>query len=374
LIAAASADVPAQFQHDPEARAKFFVAAARELLIAGNFRGRQILLGLPAALASIACFRFPAADKVQMTAAIAQAVREKMGMDPSATLIRIYMVGQAQTSDAPMQDVIVIAAPRVEVNRLIEAASQARLDIIGMNVQPMALVDCFSHIYRRRSDTTSTTCFVDIGWAGTRLVVARGGSILSAGSIAIGGADLARAVALAMSISIEEAKLERLKICHADTQSEEHRDKRELHVVRPMGVCGDIEPQRRTVDAACAELLHHLIGQIEQFRDRFTERFPGGPIDRLVFVGGEAQNRALCRTIAREMRLSALVGDPLLRMGRCSDFGFASGIDRREPQPSWAVAIGLSLGGATVSTSNDERQGLTHCHAQRLVHPEENLR
>jgi hypothetical protein len=44
------------------------------------------------------------------------------------------------------------------------------------------------------------------------------------------------------------------------------------------------------------------------------------------------------------MQLAAQVGDPLVRMGRISEIGIESGIDRRQPQPGWATAIGLSLG------------------------------
>ncbi len=48
--------------------------------------------------------------------------------------------------------------------------------------------------------------------------------------------------------------------------------------------------------------------------------------------------------MARRWRLAAQVGDPLVRMGRVSDVGVESGIDRRQSQPGWAVAIGLSMG------------------------------
>ena len=65
-----------------------------------------------------------------------------------------------------------------------------------------------------------------------------------------------------------------------------------------------------------------------------------------MFVGGEARHRSLCQQIARQMSLAAQVGDPMVRMGRTSDVGVESGIDRRQPQPSWAVAIGLSMGPA----------------------------
>jgi hypothetical protein len=61
-------------------------------------------------------------------------------------------------------------------------------------------------------------------------------------------------------------------------------------------------------------------------------------------VGGEARQRSLCQHIARELGIGAQLGDPLVRMGRISEISIESGIDRRQPQPSWAIALGLSLG------------------------------
>ena len=77
--------------------------------------------------------------------------------------------------------------------------------------------------------------------------------------------------------------------------------------------------------------------------------FPNRPVDRLIFVGGESRHRGLCQRIAQALGVAAQVGDPMVRMGRISDVGVASGIDRRQPQPGWAVAIGLSMGPARVN-------------------------
>jgi hypothetical protein len=44
--------------------------------------------------------------------------------------------------------------------------------------------------------------------------------------------------------------------------------------------------------------------------------------------------------------LSAQLGDPLVRMAKTTEIGIESGIDRKQPQPAWAVAIGLSMGPA----------------------------
>ena len=64
----------------------------------------------------------------------------------------------------------------------------------------------------------------------------------------------------------------------------------------------------------------------------------------MIFVGGEARQTWICQSVAREMMLSAQLGDPLVRMGKTSEIGVESGIDCKQPQPAWAVAIGLSMG------------------------------
>jgi Tfp pilus assembly PilM family ATPase len=86
--------------------------------------------------------------------------------------------------------------------------------------------------------------------------------------------------------------------------------------------------------------------ELNRCRRYYESTFPNKPVDRLVFVGGEAKQRGLCHAIAREMALPAQVGDPLARMGRTTSVGIESGLDRRQPQPGWAVAIGLTLGPA----------------------------
>ena len=98
------------------------------------------------------------------------------------------------------------------------------------------------------------------------------------------------------------------------------------------------------VNSACREPLHRMIEELNLCRRYYESTFPDKPIDRLIFVGGEARQRLLCQHVAREMGLAAQIGDPLVRIGRISDIGIESGIDRRQPQPAWAVAIGLSMG------------------------------
>jgi hypothetical protein len=109
------------------------------------------------------------------------------------------------------------------------------------------------------------------------------------------------------------------------------------------------------IEAAMVQPLKSLIEELTLCRRYYESTFPSRPVDRLIFIGGEARQRSLCLHIAREMQLAAQIGDPMVRMNKISDIGMESGIDRRQPQPGWAVAIGLSMGPAGVPALQEAR-------------------
>ena len=87
-----------------------------------------------------------------MIAALAWECRGKLPIDPSHALLRHLVAGDVYQDQEPKCEVIVMAAQREVVNQFLAAAAKARLDVIGMNIEPKALIDCFSHVYRRKSD------------------------------------------------------------------------------------------------------------------------------------------------------------------------------------------------------------------------------
>lgn len=333
LVAAASADVPSHVRHSLQARLTFFVESVRDLLAQGQFHSRQAVLSLPASCMYIQHLRMAKMDEAETKKALPWEARGKLPIDPSAALIRHVIAGEVYQDTEPKHEVIVIAAAREIVNQFLAAAAKARLDVVGMNVEPKAIVDCFSHIYRRKGDEESTCCFLDMGWCGSRAVIANGQQIFFARTIPIGGEHFTKAVAQALNISAEEAKLLRIRLCHEQSG---------VDLAVAEGASQD--PRASAVEQACCQPLAKLIEELDLCRRYHESTFPSKPVDRLIFVGGEASHRWMCQQIAKELGLAAQVGDPLSRMARTCDLGIASGIDRRHPQPAWAVAIGLSLG------------------------------
>src|SRR6185503_15666009 len=115
----------------------------------------------------------PKLDADAMKKALPWELRGKLPIDPSHALLRHIIAGDVFDGQEPKDEVIVMAAAKETINAFLAAAARAKLDIVGMNVEPKALVDCFVNIYRRKSDAEQTTCYVDIGCSGTRAVIAR---------------------------------------------------------------------------------------------------------------------------------------------------------------------------------------------------------
>src|SRR4029453_14507265 len=65
----------------------------------------------------------------------------------------------------------------------------------------------------RKMDGEATTCYLDIGCCASRAYIARGENVFFARSIPIGGDHFSKAVAQALKISLDEAKLLRIKLC-----------------------------------------------------------------------------------------------------------------------------------------------------------------
>ena len=324
LIAAASADIPPAIRANHAQRLSFLTQTVRDQLSAG-FRGRRAILALPAAHMKLD--RMDLRDSYAAVAErdIAAQAEQVLGLDLEQTLWR-HVVVQGRGKPASSRELLVMSADRQIVNDLLNAARRGRLEVIGMNVEPKAVVDCFSHVYRRVSDSLQTICFVDVGSASTRAIIARGGRLLFAQSLPIGGDRLCTAWATACGASLEEARLSRIRLQQTVAQEP------------------DQIARRAEMEAACRACEQQLVAALNDCLAAFAKTGEAARVDRLICIGSEARDAGFCTRLAEGTALAGQVGDPLVRMGRISNIGVETGIDRRQAQPGWAVAIGLSMG------------------------------
>lgn len=325
LHAAASVEVPPDCRDDLSKRLAFQTDRIKSLLKGAGFSRRRAILSLPAEAVFLHPIRVPVGPDGNNEKIVQDKVRDMLPFREQDAVVRHILADNVCLDQKEAQERIVVAICHEKLKPYLAMAGRAGLDTVGVNVEVCALAECFARFFRRAVDVARITLFVDIGSASTQVVMTRGGRIIFARNVSAGGLILDRAVAKALKITVPQAQQVRRKMVK--------------------------EGDHRATEAAEDDLYRLLTGKIEEIADEIIQClhycesvFNRQRIDRVLFLGGEANNKRLCKSIASQLNLPAQVGDPMLGIHRPAGMPRGTGPDLRSPCPEWAVAIGLSLG------------------------------
>ena len=332
LLAAGAARL-GRFQSLDE-RLDAIVNGIRVVLKSNDFKGKQAIVSLPADLAVVQHVKLPKMSSQDTARTLPMELQGKLPFAAADAIIRHVVAGDVFGDGETRQEVIAVAADRAMIELVLKAAGKGGLEAVGVNIDAFAIVECFGRLFRRTSDLARTILFLDLGAASTQVVLTHGNQIVFARNLALGGDHLDQAVADGLKIPLAQAQaLRRGGV--SDRQAAR----------------GEAPPDA-AVDTAAEDELYHLLDkpvatladELLQCLRYYESVFRNQSIERAIFVGGQAYDKRLCQALAQRLNLPAQIGDPLVRINRVEGAGLAIGLDRREPQPDWAVAVGLSLG------------------------------
>lgn len=326
LLGADGLELPAPVRSSLHDRLNFMADGIRRMLAADIFKGRQAILSLPADATFVHHVRIPKLPPEQIPSAIQQELSGKLPYSLDKAVVRTVIAGDVFGEGEPHQEVVVVAVAKQVLEQYLAMARRAKLDVVGVNIESCAIVECFGRLFRRATDMARTTLFVDIGSASTQVVLAVGNHLSFVRNLAIGGDRLDQELAEGLRISPDEARLRRMEL--ADDKA------------APQQVSEAYGFMERGLDS--------MVEQLTQCLRYYESVFRNQSIERAIFVGGQAYDKRLCQTMAKRLNLPAQVGDPLVRVQRSAGCENTVRIDSRVPQPGWAVAVGLSVG-ATVA-------------------------
>ncbi|MDX2117487.1 MAG: pilus assembly protein PilM [Planctomycetota bacterium] len=354
LIAAAQADTPLEMRGKDAARIDWQLQQLPRLIKQGGFKGRRVVCAIPASQMYVRHMQLPAGGG-DISALVAGSLAAELQCDPEALAVRNVEVAPIGATGKFEQ--ICMATARELVVRLMTGMKGAKLEPVGMHSEFQAVLKAFEFAQRRASDQGHATLYMDMGATSTKIAIAQDGRLVFCRKIDIGGWHLDHAVAVQHNLEIGEARRRRYAMTtfgpaqpepeqglallsagmsaagQAGGQSGAGGTSAEPAVAvapRPMRAGGIHEP---------LEMLRDEIAMCLRYHDAM---FPTMKADRMVFLGGEARHRALCQHIAKSLRLSAQLADPLARVGRTGNEP-ATGVDAKEAQPGWTVALGLCL-------------------------------
>jgi len=319
LVAAGETAVPRACR-DQASRLEYFCHGVRKALRSCPFKGRQAILSLPAHETFVQHVKIPKLPPQERPQALESELEGKLPYPVEDAVIRSTVVGDVYGEDDARQEAIVVAVSRRTLNSYLSMAHHAKLDVVGVNIKPFAIVECFARLFLREQDASRAVLYLDMGAASTQVVLAHGRDPVFARNLAIGGDQLDQAVADKLNISLENAQAVRRELIAGNSQSP------------------DAEQVYMILDETLGSMAVEMTKCLRYYESVFRNR----TIDRAVFVGGQAADKRLCQILAQRLALCAQVGDPLARVKFAADA--RPQLDRRVPQPRWAVAVGLSLG------------------------------
>jgi type IV pilus assembly protein PilM len=322
LMAAKSVEIPLKYHDDPSRRLGIQAEKIRHLMKSGGFKGQKAILSLPAAFTSIRQVKIPMSMADNVDEAIKTELNGQLPYSVEDAVIRHYPVGKAYDNGEEMQVRFVVASSRSNVDACLNMANHAKLDVVGVDIEACAIVECFTRLLSQDTNGSQTTLFIDIGWTGTQVVLTHGQKLVFVRNLPVGGLNLDQTVADALKIPIEQACRIRRKMLNDKNDSEAEND------------------LFRLLDVRIAEIAEEIIKCLRYHESVFTDR----AIQRVIFVGGQAYNSRLCESIAKRLNLPAQVGDPMAGIKWAQEGQWDTELDQQKPNPSWAVAVGLSLG------------------------------
>lgn len=354
LVAAATVELPEHARKGPAERRAFYTESLKVLLKSQPFRGRKAICSIPSYQTLVQHFQIPRYENDKTVEQVGVQLRERLNVDPNRMVMRIHSVGSV-ARDTSKQEVICFATSKEAVMAHIECAHRAKLDVVGMQCEPLAIIKSFGHLFTEPGHEDQTTCFIDIGAATTKVTISHGTKMVFAKAIHAAGDHFNRHRASSDGASFTDARQLRIQEAIDGTEEAHTIVARARGVPRAQSADAGEETAglrdsgesvwglRMFEDETVADTLDCLIDELQIYMRYHQTMYPERAVDKLVFVGGEANHVKNCQSIARALRTKAQLGDPLSRMVKPRRIRGPHSIDAEVSQPGWAVPYGLCL-------------------------------
>jgi len=289
--------------------------ALRELLDSAKLTSKRVWLGVSNQRVVVRQVDLPAMDEKELRASLRYQVQEYIPIPVEEAELDVHVVSNYTADDgAEMQRLLLVAGHRDMISAQVEAATEAGLRPIGVDLNPFAVL-------RAMGDDSSfgqgNQVLVDAGAGVTNIVVHEQGIPTFVRILVMGGDQITDALAAGMSVSREEAEAAKRAAVVGNT--------------------GDVVG-RIVTDQADA-----FVDEVRSSLDYYQAQTGSSGLSGVVLTGGASLLGGLSDRLAASVRLPVEVGNPFSRWP-ATDTVY-SDEDLARVGPSLVTAVGLALGG-----------------------------
>ena len=294
--------------------------AIRELWRAGGFRSRQVNMGVANQRVVVREVALPWLPEKELKESLPYQVQEYIPISVDDAVLDFDPLDEFEHEGRRMMRILLVAAQKTMVAALVETVSAARLEAVGVDLVPFALLRSVGNVDGGAVlEDSGEEAVVDVGADVTSICVHDRGTPRFVRILPSGGSDITLAVARALGVSEEEAD----------------RVKRGEPV--PSG-----GPNPEDAKRVAAGRTTSFVDEIRSSLEFYAAQSPGSKVGRLTVTGGgsklEGFMELLSERIAAQVNRGRVFGrvTPQLNL---TDEALA------EAEPLLAVAVGLALPG-----------------------------
>ena len=184
--------------------------ALRELWERGGFKSRRVWMGVGNQRVVVREIALPFLPEKELKASLGFQVQEFIPMPVDEAVLDYDPIGEFEQDDRQMLRMLLVAAQRVMVDQLVNAAIGAKLEPVGLDLVPFALVRAVgTSDVGMDLEETGDEAVIDIGAHVTNIVVHARGTARFVRILPSGGRDIT--IAIARGFEVEDDVAEQLK-------------------------------------------------------------------------------------------------------------------------------------------------------------------
>jgi len=183
LVHAASSGRPEQASPGSSKWQRWVLQALTENLAGNNFKGKDVIVSVPARELFIDHLKMPKGSKSKLEENLINKIKQRLPFDHEQAVLKHVI-----TED---NNVMVMVMNRERINRHLAVYEQSKMNIKLMNVWPLALANTYVNFFgRRKSDRDAVVIILDFEINNCNLLICRHRNPLFAKSVSIGISDL----------------------------------------------------------------------------------------------------------------------------------------------------------------------------------------
>jgi type IV pilus assembly protein PilM len=319
VVRAAQVPLPAGAVENSEVRDVPAVSEAlRELWTRGGFKSRKVWMGVGNQRVVVREIALPAMPEKDLRQSLGFQVQEFIPMPVDEAVLDYHLIEEIEIEGRPMLRLLLVAAQKAMVDTLVAAATGAKVEPIGLDLVPFALVRAVGATGAGMElEATGGEAVIDVGAHVTNIVVHAAGETRFVRILPSGGRDIT--VAIARGLSVDDEVAERLK--------------------RGEAVDGVAATPRQALEIAMQRATQ-FVDEIRSSLEFYTAQTQGARIERLLISGGGSKLEGFIDILRQRIPVTVEPGRVFSRVGSQLSLSEEA---QTEAEPVLATAVGLAI-------------------------------